>query len=150
MDKFINNDTIIKNDIYKNFKEFISCPLCNNILIEPVMCMKCQKSFCKKCINEREDNKCPNKCEQVNFQKCLSKNEILTKLKFKCKYCKSILSYDDALRHKNVCNVELIESYEIIEDYPTIPKKKAIQKLTPEQMGILKKSSDVVYIKSKK
>ena len=46
--------------------------------------------------------------------------------------------------------MELIESYEIIEDYPTIPKKKAIQKLTPEQMGILKKSSDVVYIKSKK
>ena len=149
MDKFINNDTIIKDDIYKSFKGLISCPLCNNILIEPVMCMKCQKSFCKKCINEMADIKCPNNCEQANFQNCISKNEILTKLKFKCKYCKSILSYDDALKHKNVCNVELIESYEIIEDYPTIPKKKAIQKLTPEQMGILKKSNDVVYIRSK-
>lgn len=152
MENFINNDTIIKDNIYNNVKDLILCPICQNILIEPVMCMKCQKSFCKKCVDKLTDVKCPNNCEQPNFQKSISKNEILIQLKFKCKYCKDTMSYGDALKHKNICNTELIQTYEIIEDYPSIPKnnKKKIEKLTPEQMGILKKDKDVIYMNSKK
>jgi hypothetical protein len=150
MDPYINNDTVIKDDIYKTIEELILCPLCHNILIEPVICLKCQKSFCKKCINKLTDIKCPNNCETVEFPKCISKNEILTKLKFKCKYCQSILSYDDALKHKNVCNKELIDSFEIIEDYyPTVPKKKAIKKLNQKQIAKLKKKYNMQYINSK-
>jgi len=33
----------------------------------------------------------------------------------------------------------LKDSYEIIDDFPIIPTKKGIQRLTPEQMSIVKK-----------
>ena len=145
MDEFINNETIIKDDIYNVIKDSITCPICYNILKEPVMCMKCQNSFCKKCVDKMENIKCPNKCEEPNYQKSMMKINILVKLKFKCKYCKSIMSYEDALKHKNVCCTELIGSYEIIEDFPKI------QRLTGEQMSNLKKENDeLTYITSKK
>ena len=150
MEKFINNDTIIKDEIYDTFKDSISCPICYNIFIEPIMCIKCQNSFCKQCIDKMEDIKCPNKCEEPNYQKSNAKHDILTNLKFKCKYCKTTIKYDDAYNHKNVCCTELIDSYEIIEDFPIIPTKKRIQKLTGEQMSILKNGKSVTYINRKK
>ena len=59
------------------------------------------------------------------------------------------MSYDDALKHKNVCNKELIDSFEIIEDYPTVPKKNAIKKLNQKQIAKLKKKNNMQYINSK-
>ena len=82
MEKFININSLVNNDINNAFKDLAICPLCSNILIEPYMCMKCQKVYCKKCIDEwkNKDDKCPNKCENPNYQKSLEKNNILCKL----------------------------------------------------------------------
>ena len=46
MEKYINEGTVVDNDIYQAFKESVICPICTNILIEPVMCMKCQSQGC--------------------------------------------------------------------------------------------------------
>ena len=49
MEKFINEGTVVNNEIYQVFKDSVMCPICSNILIEPVICMKCQNSYCKRC-----------------------------------------------------------------------------------------------------
>ena len=86
MEDFIRQDTVIEDTIFSVFKDSVICPLCSNILINPVMCMNCQSAYCKKCIDEwsEKDKKCPNKCENPNYKKSIEKINILSKLKFKC------------------------------------------------------------------
>ncbi len=105
MEKYVNDNTIIKDDLYNEFKESVYCPLCLSILIYPVMCMKCQNVFCNKCINQwsKKDKKCPNRCKDPNYQKCLGKNDILSKLKFKCEACGNTFKYDESKKHLKSC-----------------------------------------------
>ena len=35
-----------------NMKDLITCPICMNLLIFPVQSTKCNKCFCKPCINK--------------------------------------------------------------------------------------------------
>ena len=122
MEKYINDDTIIKNDLYLTFQESVVCPICSNILINPHMCMNCQNVYCKKCIDDwsKKDNKCPNRCENPNYKKSLEKNNILSKLKFECKKCKKEILYDDMKKHVDSCfpnNKEEKIDNNIIEEY---------------------------------
>ena len=75
MEELINDKTIIKNELYNVFKDSITCPLCLNILINPVMCLHCQNAFCKKCIDNWSKNsqKCPKRCDNPNIKKVLAK-----------------------------------------------------------------------------
>ena len=102
MEKYINNEIVIKNDIYDAFKDVINCSICQNILIEPVMCMNCQNNFCKKCIEKR--NIC-SQCGESNFGKNLGKQDILSKLTFKCIECGNKYLYDEAERHHCISNL---------------------------------------------
>ena len=108
MEKYINDDLVIKNEMYKVFKDSIICPICLKILINPLMCMKCQKVYCKKCIEqwERRDNKCPNRCQSPNYQKSLEKNRILSNLKFKCINCEDEIEYNNVETHHNSCKIQ--------------------------------------------
>ena len=124
---------------YKIFKDSLYFPICFNIYIEPIICIKCQNLFYKKCIDKMEDIKWPNKWEEQNYQKSYSKYDILKYIKFNYKYWKTTIGYNDAQNHKNICFTDLKDSYEIIDDFPIIPTKKGIQRLTPEQMSIVKK-----------
>ena len=101
MEEYINTKTIIEDEIYKAFKQSVTCPICNNILIEPLICMKCQKIYCKKCINSLTSNnqKCPNGCLNPFFENCLGIIEILSKLKFKCKKCEKQIEYKEVQEH---------------------------------------------------
>jgi hypothetical protein len=45
------------------------------------------------------NNKCPNRCENTDYKKCLFVENILIKLKFNCKDCYSIVSYDNMEKH---------------------------------------------------
>ena len=74
MEEYINDKTIIKNEIYNAFKDFIKCPLCSGILINPVMCMKCQTAFCRQCVDDwslKNPTKCLKGCLETNYEKCL-------------------------------------------------------------------------------
>ena len=63
--------------------------------------MKCQKAFCKKCVDDwsKKDDKCPNRCVNPNYQKSIGKNDILSKLKFKCHKCNNIVYYNNMQKH---------------------------------------------------
>ena len=81
MEEYINNNKIVKDAVYNAFKGAITCPLCSNVLIDPIMCTKCQNVYCKKCIDEweKKNNTCPNRCENPNYQKSIGKQELLSK-----------------------------------------------------------------------
>ena len=53
----------------------LDCVLCKNVMVNPKECSRCQKGFCKKCINDYIENlkdgdymvSCPN-CGKKNFK----------------------------------------------------------------------------------
>ena len=153
MEEYINNNTIVKDELYNAFKESISCPLCLNILINPVMCMKCQNVFCKKCINiwSKNNDKCPNKCIEPNYQRCLGKNDILSKLKFKCEECQNIIKYDEAKNHLSSCYPEKEFNEEnTIENENKVSKTSKFEKISKDEIEKLKnEGNDVTYISGK-
>ena len=114
--EFINEDYIIKDALYECFKDSIICPICSEIIVRPVMCMNCQKAYCKRCIEHWNNmkNYCPNKCNNPEYKKCILVGNILSKLNFKCKDCSNIVNYDKMERHA-LSKCETIEvNYKLI------------------------------------
>ena len=37
---------VIKNDYYNSIEDEIICSICKNIKVNPIICSKCQNSFC--------------------------------------------------------------------------------------------------------
>lgn len=102
MEKYVNKDTIIKNEIFNLFEESITCQICSNLIIEPTMCLQCQNTFCKNCIKDwMEKNKsCPNNCENPEYKDVVEKKNNITKFKFKCiKGCGEEIPFNDINSH---------------------------------------------------
>ena len=144
MENYINKDTIVQNEIYKLFESSVLCPLCKNIYINPVICIKCQNSYCKKCIDNWSKNEktCPNKCEAPEYNNCLTKNEILSKMKFNCVGCDEEIKYDEAEKHHNSCcpnktNADMNKKKN---------QKEKIKKLNVEEIEKYKKDNNIEYI----
>ena len=161
MEEYINDNTLIEDDYYKTFKDSITCPLCFCILIEPIMCMKCQNVYCKKCVNswEQKEDKCPNRCIEPNYQTAKGKIEILSNLQFKCKDCKITIKYNEVENHKKMCSI--IQSYDIIDDITsyetpfsnanTSNTSNKFKKISSEEMHNLQnEGKEVAYFTSKK
>ena len=149
MEKYINDETIIKNEVYLAFQDSITCPICQNILISPYMCMNCQNVYCKKCIDDwsKRDNKCPNRCENPNYRKSIEKNNALSKLKFKCKKCEMELLYDQVQSHVDTCysgKKKQIKTTNISKS-----NEQKMRRLTPSQASNLKKGNETEKITSK-
>lgn len=146
MEEYINNDTLIENDITQLFKGTVTCPLCKNILINPFICLKCQSVYCKKCIDkwsEKNEN-CPKNCENPEYQKCLGKNDILSKFKFTCVGCLEEIEYDKAESHHSTCCPGKTSA-----DF--VKKKPKLKKITSEEAETLTKQGNKMnYIKRKK
>ena len=100
--EFINEENVIKDEIYKAFENSVICQICSDIFIEPTMCMECQNVYCKECIDNwsKRNNKCPNRCQNTHYQKSLAIIELLSKIKFICKKCDGIINYDDMKKHR--------------------------------------------------
>ena len=104
MEKYINEETIEKDNIYDLIKDKITCPICNNIMIEPVICLGCQTTFCKKCkkILKKKKQNCPNECKNPTISDVVEKNNMISKFKFKCiKGCGTEIPFKDINKHYN-------------------------------------------------
>ena len=139
MEKYINETTIIKNNIYDLFHELVICQVCKCIMIEPVICLNCQNTFCKKCqqkLKESGEN-CPGKCNILNIAEVNPKNNLISKFKFKCiKGCGKEILFDDIKKHYNT---------------DCMTKKLKIKTLTSQQAAQVKEKSgeEIPHITSK-
>ena len=154
-DQYFPQDSIIKDDLYIALKDSITCAICSNILREPIMCMKCQKAFCKNCIYNYPNNKekCPNNCKNPNYKNDITKLQILSKIKYECKNCGDIVSYEDIQSHlKTNCKTKIaININHQNDEYPTENEEIKLKKLKPEETSFLtEKSNNIEYLKSKK
>ena len=164
MENYINKDTIIENELSKIFISFSTCPLCNNILIKPVMCMKCQKNYCKKCIDNWSEKckKCPEGCNDPDYQNSIGKNDILSQLKFRCIGCDKEILYDEAQKHHETCcrdkNLSELKKEEkeekienkVEENKNNINKNSKLKKISPEESAALVKKGKIMkYITGK-
>ena len=110
MENYINQETIIKDSKYEDFKDRITCPLCQNLMIKPLMCIQCKEYYCDKCIDLLIEKKsgCPNQCSNSNFKEVIEKNNLITKFKFKCIHgCDEEISFYDIENHyDNDCKLK--------------------------------------------
>ena len=153
MEKYINENTVVDDEAYKVFKDLVICPICHNILINPMMCMICQKAYCKKCVNEwsKNDEECPTRCKNPNYQKSVEKNNMLSKLKFKCEKCGEKVIFDYVEKHMEICdpdNINEIKNNNKKNEEENI-NKKIIKKLDKKEVEKAKKSGKLPCITSK-
>ena len=146
MEEYINKDTIIHDNFYELFKEYIICSICNNIFTDPVMCMNCQNVFCKKCTQNWsiKNKNCPYGCNNPSYQRSLGKNDILSKLKFNCTLCGNEILYDNVKKHYDTCvsNKKKVDTINLVSK---------IEKLSNEEMEkLIKKGDTITNITSKK
>ena len=98
---YINQNFVIKNEIYSSLESSIICIICLDIIIEPVMCVNCKNVYCKHCIDEWSKNNinCPHRCENPNYQKSIDLFNKLSQLSFNCKHCEKVISYNEMEKH---------------------------------------------------
>ena len=156
-DKYFPEDSVVKDDFYETFKDSINCIICNKVLRHPQMCMKCQKTFCKKCIDNypNKNEKCPNGCDDPIYKDDITKNHILSKTKYECKNCGEIIFYDDIQSHLNInCEKQIMTNInqKVSNQYPIEKEeKKKLIKLKPEECDrLVNEGKKIGYLKSKK
>lgn len=99
--EYINIDTIENKNSYELIKDSITCHICTEIMIRPVMCMNCQHAYCKRCIEHWNNNKnyCPNKCPNPIYRYSVLVGNLLSSLEIRCKDCGILIHYDNMEKH---------------------------------------------------
>ena len=113
----------------------IKCDLCHKILKDPYMCNDCQKVYCKKCLENYSQLKiCPSEYKDAKFIRCIAKNELLSKIKYRCKNCKKEVIQTDIKAHleSNCEHKEKLEREKTLAEI--IQTKKSLIKLSSEDM----------------
>lgn len=136
---YFSDDCIVKNELYNSLKSLLTCPLCNNIYKDPLICSNCQSVYCQKCLdNYSKKRDCPN-CKNNKFSKSILKNELLSKIKYKCKNCKEEVENDNIKAHlESNCEKKEDKEKTLAEEYKT---KKALIKLSPKEMAKIDKKT---------
>ena len=96
------NEYVIEDDFYNSVKEEVTCTICLDIKIDPIMCTKCQNSYCTKCIEywEKKSNQCPFKCQSPSYINARVVKNLICKLNFKCKNgCNEIIPFEKIQTH---------------------------------------------------
>ena len=98
-----NEETNLRYEIYNLIKDQIICPICESIMFEPFICLKCLNIFCNAC-KKNLNNKCKYCKDESNptIIKIINENKYLTKLRFKCrKGCGEEITLEDMKNHYN-------------------------------------------------
>ncbi len=102
MDENNLDNYVIKDEFFKSIEDEITCSICSGIKQNPIMCIKCQNSFCSNCIDDwkKKSNECPFKCPNPEYTLCRIVKNLLSKLNFKCKNdCGEIIPFDKLNSH---------------------------------------------------
>ena len=152
---------VIKNEYYNSIKEEVICIICAQIKKNPIMCSKCQNSFCSKCIEiwNKENKNCPYKCINPEYVFCRLINVLLSKLNFTCKNnCGQIIQYNNFDEHYELeCSkIDLTEkSKKLFKKYTELEikynkLKKAFSSLINFELDskIIEEPEDLTFIKN--
>ena len=101
MKQTFNDFFEIKNkDCYQVYKDSIDCRSCQNIILDPKLCIKCGFLFCNKCLIKNTN--CPLCLDSSITEILLSNETFLDKVKLICKFkCEVPLS--EAYQHMTLC-----------------------------------------------
>ena len=124
-------------DIYNknetaNMKDLLTCPICLNILMFPVQCNKCNKCFCKICIDNYANSKsiCPFRCDNPLYNPNKFVENVLAILQFKCKNgCDKIIKYEELQKHyqEDCDKIDFKAKYkELLKKYKELKNKNNI------------------------
>ena len=132
--EYFSDDCIIEDSLYIAVKDLLICPLCNKILKEPYICNECLNAYCKKCLENFSNlKKCPKDNKKTKFSFFIDRNELLAKLKYKCKNCSEIVAQSDIDKHlKENCNYNEIRREKTLAEI--IKSKKELIKLSREDI----------------
>ena len=133
-DEYFDEDSPIEDQLYISLKELLICPYCHKLIKNPFMCNKCQKNYCKKCLEDYSNmKKCPNDNKDSEFKHSVMINEMLSKLKYKCKNCKKEILQSDIKSHLETnCKHAEIEHKKTLAD--EIHTEKKLIKLPKDEM----------------
>ncbi len=121
---------VINDDFFNSVKDEVTCSICMDIKIDPVMCSKCQNSFCDKCIKEwkKKSAQCPMKCDSPSYFKSRVTKNLVYKLKFKCKNgCDKIIPFENVIQHNEI-ECEKISQEEKSKKIINMPKMELKKK----------------------
>ena len=133
-DEYFSDDCIVEDPLYIAVKDLLDCPLCKKILKEPYICNECQNAYCKKCLEKYSNlKKCPFDNKKTKFNFFIDRNELLSKLKYKCKNCSEIVAQNDIEKHlKENCDHNEIRREKTLAEI--INSKKELIKLSKEDI----------------
>lgn len=102
----ISFDQIIDVASYQIDKPKITCPICKELINNPISCSSCKETYCKDCIYNYafKNNKCPKNCK--SFELVKPRKEIMdlfTKFEILCKICDTPFPLKDYYNHYNSC-----------------------------------------------
>lgn len=90
-----------------------TCPICLNLVNDPLFCKNCGAAACRKCLveyyksqNQNQQSQCFNKCGGNSYRKITFKEkEFIDYIKLRCKHngCFQFISYTDYDQHLEKC-----------------------------------------------
>ena len=95
-------DFVVNDEFYKSVSEEVTCSICFDIKKDPLMCTKCQNSYCSNCINDwkKKSAHCPFKCNEPSYTPARLVKNLICKLNFKCQNgCNKIIPYEKLEMH---------------------------------------------------
>jgi len=105
----ISFDNLSLNDKTRIISNELQCPICFNLLWNPVEIEKCGHVFCEYCLNQKKITNCPLcRCE-IKTRPCKTFNRFLREIKIQCNNypCKNTPYYHDYISHLRNCNYRL-------------------------------------------
>jgi len=88
---------IVNKKYFEGIKSIVTCPICLDIIRNPVQCNSCQNCFCLNCI--QRNSQCPFRCQFSSFPESLLCKKLLSEIIIKCK-CGEEIGYDFIEKHK--------------------------------------------------
>ena len=153
MEKYVNEETLIKNETYNSLpKDLIICPICQLLMIEPVMCFSCMNHFCKKCTESwnKKNKTCPKGCKDTVLKNQIEKNCLISKLKFSCiKGCGAEILFSDIKSHYDSNCLEKKEKEEKKKNKEENITKIAYGKKDPNSKIKVLKIDEVIKLRKK-